>query len=76
MVASSSKMRVRRVIAGVAVGGSLLVGAPVFTMAAHASTAIKAGAKCTKAQKGKTDKVGKTTYICKLVGKDYKWEVK
>jgi len=50
--------------------------------AAHASTAahhavatgIKAGSSCTKAELDKTHKAGKATFVCKSVGKTFKWE--
>jgi hypothetical protein len=37
---------------------------------------VKAGAPCTKAELGKTKKVGKEELSCRKVGKAFKWEVK
>ena len=65
-------MKTPRVVLSALIGGAMLVGAP----AALAATTIKAGAKCTKALVGHTHKSGKTTFVCKKVGKTYKWEVK
>jgi len=55
----------------VAVGGLGLTGGTAF-----ASSKPKAGASCTKSEVNKTEKVGKTTLVCKKSGNSYKWEKK
>jgi hypothetical protein len=57
---------------GVAVSGFSLTAGTAFA----ASTAAKAGASCSKADKGKTVKAGKTELVCKDVNGKYKWEKK
>lgn len=53
-----------------------MIGAPAAAFGSVHANVIKAGSKCTKAEVGKTTKVGKTPYICMVVGKKYKWEVR
>ena len=38
--------------------------------------ALKAGAACTKAERGKAEKSGKTMLVCEKAGKSFKWAVK
>jgi hypothetical protein len=56
---------------GIAASG---VGLTAGTAFASSSTAVKVGASCSKADKGKTKKVGKTELECKDVKGKYKWE--
>jgi hypothetical protein len=58
---------------GIAASG---VGLTAGTAFASSSTAVKVGASCSKADKGKTKKVGKTELECKDVNGKYKWEKK
>jgi hypothetical protein len=58
---------------GVAAGG---LGLSAGTAFASPSTAVKVGASCSKSDKGKTEKVGKTELVCKDVNGKYKWEKK
>jgi hypothetical protein len=58
---------------GIAASG---VGLTAGTAFASSSTTAKVGASCTKAEKGKTEKVGKTELVCKDVKGKYKWEKK
>ncbi len=60
---------------GVAVGGLGLSAGTAFASSSK-STAVKVGASCSKADKGKTEKVGKTEVVCKDVKGKYKWEKK
>lgn len=57
---------------GIAASG---VGLTAGTAFASSST-MKAGASCSKSEKGKTEKVGKTELVCKDVKGKYKWEKK
>jgi hypothetical protein len=58
---------------GIAASG---VGLTAGTAFASSSTTAKVGASCTKAEKDKTEKVGKTELVCKDVKGKYKWEKK
>ena len=46
------------------------------TTSAKKVVALKAGAACTKAERGKTEKSGKTMLVCEKAGKSFKWAVK
>jgi hypothetical protein len=59
---------------GVAVGGVSLTAGTAFASSSKAN--VKAGAACTKSEKGKTEKAGKTELVCKEVKGKYKWEKK
>jgi hypothetical protein len=59
---------------GVAVGGLGLSAGTSF--ASTSKDAVKVGASCSKADKGKTEKAGKTEVVCKEVKGKYKWEKK
>jgi hypothetical protein len=62
---------------GVAVGGlGLSTGTAFASSSSTKSTAVKVGASCSKADKGKTAKAGKTEVVCKDVKGKYKWEKK
>jgi outer membrane lipoprotein SlyB len=58
---------------GIAASG---VGLTAGTAFASSSMAAKAGAACSKADKGKTEKAGKVELVCKDVKGKYKWEKK
>jgi len=58
---------------GVALGGVSLTAGTAF---ASSKTTAKVGASCTKSEKGKTAKAGKTELVCKDVKGKYKWEKK
>ena len=58
---------------GIAASG---VGLTAGTAFASSKTAAKVGASCSKADKGKTEKAGKTELVCKDVKGKYKWEKK
>jgi hypothetical protein len=59
---------------GIAVGSVGVTAGTAF--ASSKSTAAKVGASCSKSDKGKTEKVGKTELVCKDVSGKYKWEKK
>lgn len=61
---------------GVAVGGLGLSAGTAFASTSSSKTAVKVGASCSKSDKGKTEKVGKTEVVCKDVNGKYKWEKK
>jgi hypothetical protein len=62
---------------GIAASGvGLTAGTAFASSSSSKSTAVKVGASCSKADKGKTKKVGKTELECKDVNGKYKWEKK
>jgi hypothetical protein len=61
-------------VLGVAIGGLGVSAGTAF--ASTSKAAVKVGASCPKADKGKTEKAGKTEVVCKEVKGKYKWEKK
>jgi hypothetical protein len=72
----NTSMKIRRIVVGAVVGGSLLIGGPAAAFASVHTSTVKAGSACTKAQLNKTTTVSKKEFVCKKSGKLYKWATK